>query len=55
MEILLIVFIVLKITNIITWPWAIVLIPLWVVLGFFIVGCIMSLIIHLKNGDFDEF
>jgi len=33
LQTLLIVFIVLKIIGVITWPWAIVLWPLWVMLG----------------------
>lgn len=33
LTILQIVFIVLKLCNVVTWPWLVVLIPLWISLG----------------------
>ena len=33
LDILLVIFIVLKLTNVITWSWVLVLIPLWITIG----------------------
>jgi len=33
LDLLLVIFIVLKLTGVIIWPWVIVLIPLWITLG----------------------
>lgn len=45
--ILLILFIVLKVTGVISWSWAIVLIPLWILLGIIGVACFLALVIVL--------
>lgn len=42
MDILLIVFIVLKCIHVIDWPWPIVLIPLWISLA---IGAIVALLV----------
>lgn len=48
LDILLIIFIVLKIIGVITWSWWLVLIPLWIDLGviaiFFVIALIFSLL-----------
>ena len=36
--VLLIVFIVLKLVGVISWSWWVVLIPLWISIGLFIIG-----------------
>ena len=49
-----IVFIVLKLVGVITWPWKYVLIPLWIELGLcaLIIGAcaIVALIVWLKES-----
>lgn len=45
--ILLILFIVLKVTGVISWSWAIVLIPLWILLGIIGVACFLAIVIVL--------
>lgn len=45
--ILLILFIVLKVTGVISWSWAIVLIPLWFLLGIIGVACFLAIVIVL--------
>ena len=45
--ILLITFIVLKVTGVINWGWAIVLLPLWIELGLFSVGFILTIIVAI--------
>ena len=39
-----IVFLVLKLTGLITWSWAVVLIPLWISLGIFVIFLIFVII-----------
>ena len=45
--ILLILFIILKVTGVISWSWAIVLLPLWIGLGLFGVGFILTIIVAI--------
>lgn len=49
LDILLIVFIVLKLVGVISWSWWIVLIPLWIELGIFIIGLIVIVIMVLSK------
>ena len=49
LDILLIIFIVLKLVGVITWSWWIVLIPLWIELGIFIIGLIIIVIMVLSK------
>ena len=43
LELLLVVFIVLKLTGVITWSWWWILSPLWIPLAIIVVGCIFIL------------
>ena len=47
LSILLIIFIVLKVTGVINWSWGIVLLPLWIELGLFGVGFILTIIVAI--------
>ena len=47
--VLLIIFIVLKLLNVINWSWLIVLIPLWISLGIFIVRLLLIIAMYLIN------
>lgn len=47
LSILLIIFIVLKVTGVITWSWGIVLLPLWIGLGLFGIGFILTIIVAI--------
>ena len=47
--VLLILFIILKLTHVIDWPWVFVLLPLWVGIGTIVIVLIMFLIVYLKN------
>lgn len=49
--ILLIIFIVLKLLNVINWSWLVVLIPLWISLGMFIVGLLIIIAMYLINEN----
>lgn len=51
LETLLIVFIVLKLTNLIDWSWVWVLAPFWIPACVAIVGVIIYLIIFICNKD----
>ena len=42
----LMVFVTLKIINVVSWSWGIVLLPLWIGLAFYIPALIISLIIR---------
>lgn len=44
-----IVFLVLKLTGLITWSWAVVLIPLWISLGIFVIFLIVTIIVVKNN------
>ena len=54
LETLLIVFIVLKLTNLINWSWVWVLAPFWIPACVAIVGVIIYLIIFICNKDINE-
>lgn len=45
-----IVFLVLKLTGLITWSWLVVLIPLWVSLGILVIFliCVFVVALHYK-------
>lgn len=45
-----IVFLVLKLTGLITWSWAVVLIPLWISLGILVIFliCVFVVALHYK-------
>ena len=45
--ILLILFIILKVTGVISWSWAIVLLPFWILLGIIGVACFLAIVIVL--------
>ena len=45
--ILLIIFIVLKVTGVISWGWGVVLLPLWIGLGLFGIGFILTIIVAI--------
>lgn len=45
--ILLILFIVLKVTGVISWSWGIVLLPLWILLGIVGVAFFLTIIIAI--------
>lgn len=46
---LLLVFIVLKLTNLINWSWPVVLIPLWIDLGILAIVIIYIIILELRG------
>ena len=45
--ILLILFIILKVTGVISWSWGIVLLPLWILLGIVGVACFLAIVIAI--------
>lgn len=49
--VLLIIFIVLKLLNVINWSWLVVFIPLWISLGMFIVGLLIITVMYLINEN----
>jgi hypothetical protein len=51
-SLLLVAFIILKVCNIITWSWWLVLIPLWIQLGFIVFLCILY-VLALTIGRYD--
>ena len=54
--ILLILFIILKVTGVISWSWGIVLIPLWILLGIigvaFFLAIVVAIIVAIRNSKF---
>ena len=50
LTVLQVVFIVLKLTDLISWSWPVVLIPLWVSLGIFAVMILAVIIKVVKDG-----
>ena len=54
--ILLILFIILKVTGVISWSWAIVLIPLWILLGIigvaFFLTIVVAIIVAIRKSKF---
>lgn len=50
LDILLIIFVVLKLIGVITWPWAVVLIPLWIGLGIIALVVIIGLIVIIASS-----
>ena len=54
--ILLILFIILKVTGVISWSWGIVLLPLWVLLGIigvvFFLAIVVAIIVAIRNSKF---
>lgn len=54
LETLLLIFIVLKLTNLIDWSWVWVLAPFWIPACVAIVGVIIYLIIFICNKDINE-
>ena len=54
--ILLILFIILKVTGVISWSWGIVLLPLWILLGIIGVACfltiVVAIIVAIRNSKF---
>ena len=54
--ILLILFIILKVTGVISWSWGIVLLPLWVLLGIigvaFFLTIVVAIIVAIRNSKF---
>ena len=47
LSILLIMFIILKVAGVVSWSWGIVLLPLWIELGLFGVGFILTIIVAI--------
>lgn len=47
LSILLIIFIILKVTGVINWGWGLVLLPLWIELGLFGIGFILTIIVAI--------
>ena len=47
LSILLILFIILKVTGVISWSWGIVLIPLWILLGIIGVACFLTIVVAI--------
>ena len=45
--ILLILFIILKMTGVISWSWTIVLLPLWILLGIIGVACFLTIVVAI--------
>ena len=43
----LILFIILKVTGVISWSWGIVLLPLWILLGIVGVVCFLDIVIAI--------
>ena len=50
LDVVQIVFIILKLVGVITWPWHIVLIPLWITL-IMLVGIVIFYTIFISKGD----
>lgn len=54
--ILLILFIILKVTSVISWSWAIVLLPLWILLGIigiaFFLTIVVAIIVAIRKSKF---
>lgn len=50
LDVVQIVFIILKLVGVITWPWHIVLIPLWITL-IMLVGILIFYTIFISKGD----
>ena len=54
--ILLILFIILKVTGVISWSWGIVLLPLWILLGIigiaFFLTIVVAIIVAIRNSKF---
>ena len=54
--ILLILFIILKVTGVISWSWAIVLLPLWILLGIvgvaFFLAIIVAIVVAIRKSKF---
>ena len=54
--ILLILFIVLKVTGVISWSWGIVLLPLWILLGIigvaFFLTIVVAIIVAIRKSKF---
>lgn len=49
LDLLQVAFIVLKLTHTVDWSWGIVLIPLWIELGLFVLALIIMIIFIIKN------
>ena len=47
LSILLIMFIILKVAGVISWSWAIVLLPLWIWLGMVGIVCFLAIVIAI--------
>ena len=54
--ILLILFIILKVTSVISWSWGIVLLPLWILLGIigvaFFLTIVVAIIVAIRKSKF---
>lgn len=54
--ILLILFIILKVTGVISWSWGIVLLPLWILLGIigvaFFLTIVVAIIVEIRKSKF---
>jgi len=49
LEVLLVIFVVLKLCGLIDWPWLVVLWPLWIQLGLIAIILIVFVIIAIAN------
>ena len=54
--ILLILFIILKVTGVISWSWGIILLPLWILLGIigvaFFLTIVIAIIVAIRKSKF---
>lgn len=44
LDVLLTIFVVLKMTDLIDWSWTIVLTPIWIIMGMYLLGVIFKII-----------
>lgn len=51
-DLILVAFIILKLTGVITWPWIWVLSPLWIGVLLFVIVLIIGIIIQKVKGPF---
>ena len=56
LSILLILFIILKVTGVISWSWGIVLLPLWILLGVvgvaFFLTIVIAIVVAIRKSKF---
>lgn len=50
LDVLLIIFVVLKLLKVITWPWWLVLMPLWIGIGLLILVILCAIIVAVIDN-----